>query len=648
MRPRFLLLLMMLMACAAAPGRALAQSGPLAFNAQLFRPAIGPEDVITVVGTRTQGALQPMAHLLFDFGYRLVYLLQVDGSLLASPVETMTTAHLMGGVGLTRFWALSLDLPVVLYQSGGQASSLVSNTPSAFGVGDLRLVTKLRLRDNARGGLGLAFAPQATFPTGSGEDFRGSSLSDRRVFLLEPRFALDYRFARGAFVAANLGFEARLCSGVTESAGACDQVGFRDPETAAVSTVVSHNLTYGLGAAVPIKWGVSALAELIGKASLAGDSNGGRYLPLEVYLGARWTHRSGLTVSLGGGGSSAQATAGSPLLRVFAGVGYLPLGERPRRPRPLIDRDRDGVMDGLDACPDEAGQPSPEPWKNGCPQDTDEDGVTDERDRCPQEPQGPRPDPRKPGCPLKDTDEDGVFDDEDQCPETPAGEQPNPRKPGCPLVDHDGDGVYDDLDQCPAVPAGPHPMEKRAGCPDTDSDGDGVFDSFDACPRQPGPASAEPKQSGCPSLAVVKDGLIVIAQEVYFAPGSADIPAVNLPVLQAVADVLRAALHIKKVRVEGHTGNRGARAANLALSKRRAEAVRRWLSAHKVSEGRLEAKGFGAEHPIADNRTVLGQAFNNRVVFRILDPAPKPSVAPPRRSAPAKPQKGTSGYVGIF
>ena len=119
MRPRFLLLLMMLMACAAAPGRALAQSGPLAFNAQLFRPAIGPEDVITVVGTRTQGALQPMAHLLFDFGYRLVYLLQVDGSLLASPVETMTTAHLMGGVGLTRFWALSLDLPVVLYQSGG-------------------------------------------------------------------------------------------------------------------------------------------------------------------------------------------------------------------------------------------------------------------------------------------------------------------------------------------------------------------------------------------------------------------------------------------------------------------------------------------------------------------------------------------------
>ncbi len=52
-----------------------------------------------------------MAHLLFDFGYRLVYLLQVDGSLLASPVETMTTAHIMGGLGLTRWLALSFDLP---------------------------------------------------------------------------------------------------------------------------------------------------------------------------------------------------------------------------------------------------------------------------------------------------------------------------------------------------------------------------------------------------------------------------------------------------------------------------------------------------------------------------------------------------------
>ena len=60
--------------------------------------------------------------------------------------------------------------------------------PSLAGVGDLRVVGKIRIIDNTVSGFGLAFVPQITFPTGDGTQFRGDD-----AFGFEPRFAFDYR-----------------------------------------------------------------------------------------------------------------------------------------------------------------------------------------------------------------------------------------------------------------------------------------------------------------------------------------------------------------------------------------------------------------------------------------------------------------------
>ena len=57
---------------------------------------------------------------------------------------------------------------------------------------------------------------------------------------------------------------------------------------------------------------------------------------------------------------------------------------------------------------------------------------------------------------------------------------------------------------------------------------------------------------------------------------------------------------ITRVAVDGHTDNVGQDKANLALSRRRALAVVRWLVDHGIDERRLEARGFGARRPIAD------------------------------------------------
>jgi hypothetical protein len=80
----------------------------------------------------------------------------------------------------------------------------------------------------------------------------------------------------------------------------------------------------------------------------------------------------------------------------------------------LSCKDKDGVYDKYDNCPDIVGLKEHE----GCP-DTDADGVIDSEDECPDE-FGLE---EFKGCP--DTDEDGVPDNEDDCPETPGLEKFN-------------------------------------------------------------------------------------------------------------------------------------------------------------------------------------------------------------------------------
>jgi outer membrane protein OmpA-like peptidoglycan-associated protein len=68
-----------------------------------------------------------------------------------------------------------------------------------------------------------------------------------------------------------------------------------------------------------------------------------------------------------------------------------------------------------------------------------------------------------------------------------------------------------------------------------------------------------------------------------------------------------------KLRVEGHTDNQGAPAANQTLSEKRAQAVMGWLIANGIDSARLSAKGFGQTKPVADNSTEEGRAKNRRV-----------------------------------
>lgn len=300
----------------------------------------------------------------------------------------------------------------------------------------------------------------------------------------------------------------------------------------------------------------------------------------------------------------------------------------PRAAEPVpMDTDRDGILDTADECPNEPAGRTPDPLHVGCPErDRDRDGVMDPRDLCPDVPRGMHPSPERLGCPAVDSDGDGVFDADDRCPSTPAGAHPDSDRPGCPDGDDDADGVLNHADQCRREPQGLHPDAARLGCPLADRDHDTIPDSTDACPDVVGAPSTNARRNGCPGLVLVRNGMIVILQPVFFATNRDRILRPSFRVLSAVVEAMRVQPEIHRVGIEGHTDDVGSAEDNMALSQRRAQAVAHWLVQHGIEASRVEARGYGTSRPIVPNASSSGRAANRRVEFHILDPQPNNSV----------------------
>jgi outer membrane protein OmpA-like peptidoglycan-associated protein len=221
---------------------------------------------------------------------------------------------------------------------------------------------------------------------------------------------------------------------------------------------------------------------------------------------------------------------------------------------------------------------------------------------------------------LKDTDGDGIPDDIDACPEVPEDHKDPDPMDGCPApADRDGDGIPDQYDKCPDQPEDKDGVDDQDGCPEDDADQDGIPDAKDACPKEPGQPDPDPKKNGCPKFIKLEGSTVRVLQQVHFATGSATILPDSFPMLQEIVALLKATPGIKKMRIEGHTDNRGAADMNLDLSKRRAASVKSWLVLHGIEEMRLESEGYGLTKPIQTNDTDAGRQANRRVEFHITE-----------------------------
>ena len=122
-----------------------------------------------------------------------------------------------------------------------------------------------------------------------------------------------------------------------------------------------------------------------------------------------------------------------------------------------------------------------------------------------------------------------------------------------------------------------------------------------------------------PAHVEVKGQKLVLSERIFFDFDRDSIKPLSFPVLDEVVRVLKARPDIRKMRVEGHTDNRGRDIYNLDLSRRRAQAVVVYLIDHGVDPWRLTSAGFGLRCPIGPNDSPDHRAQNRRVDFIIME-----------------------------
>jgi outer membrane protein OmpA-like peptidoglycan-associated protein len=83
-----------------------------------------------------------------------------------------------------------------------------------------------------------------------------------------------------------------------------------------------------------------------------------------------------------------------------------------------------------------------------------------------------------------------------------------------------------------------------------------------------------------------------------------------------IAEILKAFPNVK-IKIGGYTDNTGDANHNLTLSEERANTVKNELVADGIDASRLEAKGYGSEHPVATNETEEGRQQNRRIDINV-------------------------------
>lgn len=91
----------------------------------------------------------------------------------------------------------------------------------------------------------------------------------------------------------------------------------------------------------------------------------------------------------------------------------------------------------------------------------------------------------------------------------------------------------------------------------------------------------------------------------------------TLASLEQLADIMKKNPKITKLRIEGHTDNRGKAKHNDKLSKARADAVMQWLTQHDVDAKRMTTAGFGSKKPLVPNDSEARRQQNRRTEYYI-------------------------------
>ena len=602
MRLRSALPLFALLAALGLPQRSAAQLAP-SFDAQRFVPAGNAHGFLVV----PDGSVLPRKRFGFDvllnFAYRPLQIVSTGQNREDAVIDALFAGHARAGFAPTSWIQVDLKMPIMQFVASGTGlGQLGGNTNGVFSLGDLWLEGRFRVLREDKHVVTVALMPFVTFPTGnprmyltSGVPTFGAQASlSRTIWRFRLAGNIGYRFKLGNPGYALLGDRVAADDELFYSAG----LGF---------TIVPDRLDvnlelFGAGLVGPGR-SPSVTTAYPGKAGL--------HSPLEAMVDFRIQLSGGFAAVVGGGWGITRGV-GTPGFRVVGGLSFAP----------FFDRDGDGILDPEDGCPDDPEDVDGFEDDDGCPDiDDDGDGILDVDDGCRLEAEDVDRFEDDDGCPDEDNDGDGILDGADGCPDDAEDADGFEDEDGCPDEDNDGDGVADADDSCPLVPEDIDTWEDDDGCPDEDNDGDGFSDADDLCPLDAENVNDFKDDDGCPddTIAVLKGDKIVILDKVLFVTAKDVILKRSYPILEAVKKTILDNPQILRVRIEGHTDDRGSDTYNQSLSEKRAAAILRYLIDGGVGADRLESVGYGEARPIDTNKTPDGRERNRRVEFTILE-----------------------------
>ena len=131
-------------------------------------------------------------------------------------------------------------------------------------------------------------------------------------------------------------------------------------------------------------------------------------------------------------------------------------------------------------------------------------------------------------------------------------------------------------------------------------------------------------------VSIGDNGNIILSEGIFFDLGSSAIKPESVPVLNELIDVFSAFLsnennakYVDSIVISGHTDSTGSDEDNRKLSTDRANSVLSYLltgNGQALAEysGYFCAAGYGETRPVADNRTLWGQAQNRRIEISMI------------------------------
>lgn len=417
------------LATAAAPSIAEAQQSSFYLD-RLFM-AGAPEDSIGMwrpqMGEKTRFYGQAALGFSYDAFRVENHVANVkDRYKYSAPVQPQLITYLDVGVEILDRFAFQVEMPVIVYQSGGKTSSTAGGDSVAIkpvAPMDMRLDFRAILFRNDTRSFKLGAEAGVWIPTGNSLSFGGDGAASGGFSL-----AAEIDLKKVLFL-VNTGPQFRTNSGIND---------FH----------VANEWRYAGGAFLPIRDGAMRLgAQIFGS---VGFGQSGTYsapnTPLEWLAEMRMATdvKKRGWISFGGG---SRLTAGyAPDFRVVALAGYsFPVADTdPPSPGKRFkserykehgaDTDHDGIPDDIDLCPTDPEDGKPPNPDDGCPAlaDRDGDGIPDINDKCPDQPEDFDGIDDADGCPEDDSDKDGIADAQDACPKEPGEPDVDPKKNGCP------------------------------------------------------------------------------------------------------------------------------------------------------------------------------------------------------------------------